>query len=245
MFSSITTNFPGGVTNARDTQTMGDASVPDPTFAQQYANDFITFAATDLATTLVGTGTTTLSLDTAGGGVLSATTSAASGDSNFYQVPIPAFVLDPARQMFFKAKLKVSEVLNSVLYAGLLSVSATPLTAANSIMLIKSAGVATWFLRISVASAIRDIPLPANLVSVASEYVELGLWYDGQGNLAVFFNPTTGLAKPGPNQARGRVLSIALPTLPTGPLTPSFGVTNGAAAARTLGIDFLVAVAER
>lgn len=245
MLASITTNFPGGVTNARDTQTMGESAVPDPTFAQQWWHDFNTLNAADLTITLVGTGTTALTPDPLGGGVLLATTTAAAPDANYYQVPVASFVITPLHNLFFKARLKMSDVITNTVFAGLIATSATPLAAADGVFFVKSPGAATWLLRVVTAGTTVDTPLPSSLLAVAATFLEVGFFYDGQGNIAAFFNPTTGLTQPQPNSPRGYVAVVSGVKLPSVPLAPSFGILNGSAAARTLSVDFIVTTNER
>lgn len=238
MLTANTTNFPGGVTNAAQYQAFGEAGIPDPSWSQLYHNEFNTFLATDFTTTLVGTGTSALAAES--GGVLLATTSAASGDANFYQLPVASFQITADAQLFFKCRLKLDNATLSDVYCGLIAQSATPLAATEGLFFFKAAGAATWVLRSIVAGVTTDTPLPAASVVAANVYQELSFYKDKQGNVACFFNSTTGPAVPSSTSVKGYcAVKTTASALSSAILTPSFGIRNSTAVARTMRVDYL------
>lgn len=237
--SSQTTNFPGGVSNAAPYQAMAEAATPDPSWSQMYHNEFNTYIATDLTTTLVGTGTTALVAES--GGVLLSTTSAAAPDANYHQLPVAGFQITPGSQLFFKCRIKIDSLLSDV-YAGLIETSATPLAAANGLFFVKAAGAGTWVLRSIVGGVTTNTALPAALLAVVNTWCEVSFYYDGQGNVAAFFNPTTGPSKPAANAPKGYVVTFSPAAgFTTAVLAPSFGHRNSTAVARTMRVDYLTA----
>lgn len=236
MFASTTTNFPGGVTNAATYQAMGEACTPDPSWSQMYHNEFNTFIATDLTTTLVGTGTTALVAES--GGVLLCTTTAGATDANYYQLPTAGFAITAGSQLFFKCRMKLSEVTNCAVHAGLIQASATPQAANDGLYFFKASGAATWVLRSSVGGVNTDTPLPTSLLAVAATWLEVSFYYDGS-NVAAFFTPTTGPTVPSSTALVGYCAKVAAPTLTAVILAPSFGILNASAVARTMRVDYM------
>lgn len=238
MLTANSTNFPGGVTNAAQYQAMGQAGTPDPSWSQLYHNEFNTFVATDFTTTLVGTGTSALVAES--GGVLLATTTAGAADANYYQLPVAGFKLEAGSQCFFKCRIKLDNATLSDVYCGLIAVSATPLAATEGLFLYKAAGAATWVLRSIVGGVTTDTPLGSANVVAANVWQELSFYVDKQQNVAVYFNPTTGPSVPTSLQVKGYV-AVYKPTaaLSTAMLTPSFGIRNSSAVARTMRVDYL------
>ncbi len=237
MFTSANTNFPGGLTNAAPYQAMAEACTPDPSWSQLYHNEFNTFIATDFTTTLVGTGTTALSAES--GGVLLSTTTAAAPDANYYQLPVAGFQISSGSQLFFKYRGKLDSLLSDF-YAGLIETSATPLASQNGLFFFKAAGAGTLVLRSIIAGVTVDTALPASQAIVANTWFEVSFYYDGTGNVAAFFTPTTGPTKPAAGAAKGMVAKYSPAAgFTTAVLSPSFGFRNSTAVARTLRTDYL------
>jgi hypothetical protein len=244
-FFGPTTRMPQGVTNAAPWQTMGQAGVPDPTWNHTFTDDFDKFLATDYTTTLVGAGTNALAVGYQGGGLASFTAAAGIADAVFNQLAQAGFQAAPLKDTFFKWSGQLSEVVNCVMYAGLIIKSTTPLAAADGIYFLKATGQAAFVLRTSIGGVNTDLPLPASAVAVAATDFELGFHVDPAGNIEVFFNPSTGNARPAGGSvpvALGRLASATNPALITQTfLSPSFGLLNSTAVARTLTTDYVVA----
>lgn len=238
MLTAITTNFPGGVTNAAQYQAFGEAGIPDPSWSQLYHNEFNTFIATDLTATIAGSGTTALAAES--GGVLLSTTSAGATDANVYQLPVAGFKLEAGSQCFFKCRIKLDSATLSDVFCGLIQTTGSPLASTEALYFFKAAGAATWVLRSVVGGVVTDTPLGAANVVAANVWQELSFYIDKQQNVAVYFNPTTGPAVPASTQVKG-YCAVYKPTAPltVAQLAPSFGQRNSTAVARTMRVDYL------
>jgi hypothetical protein len=263
-FDSLTTRMPGGVTNAAPWQTMGASGVPDPTWAHVYANDFDTYAAGDWTIALTGTGTVAKT-DFDGGAILLSNTAGAT-DAQYVQLTNAGFKMLPNKAAFFKFAGQMSDIANDVFYAGLVQKGATTLASITDGVFISKTTSNSGALTLNVrqGGTAYTAAFPALEAIAANTYFELGFMVDYLGNVAAFFNPTTGsnpisAAAAASSQARGRVAALyanggpgpipasqAAPiVLPTALLTPAFGLLNASAATRTLTVDYLVATRER
>lgn len=254
-FNGKTTRTPTGSTNAAPWQTMANCGTQDPTWSHEYFNDFNTYLPSDWAVTLVGAGTSALTpFD---GGALLSTTTAGIADANYYQLAAAGFKIGSTlsgvgiqpKETFFKYSGALSDVINDVFYAGLIVTSATPLTATDGLYVTKNSGSAALFLVSKIGGVSTTVALPAACIPVTGVQFELGIHVDTQGNVEVFWNPTTGDNPVGYAQAVlgqpvGRVATL-LQTTATSVVTaqilnPSFGLLNTSAAARTLTTDYIV-----
>ena len=245
MFNSSTSRDPHGLTNASPDQTMGNAGQLDPTWSHTYSNDFDTFAAGDWTITAVGTGTNALAAGL--GGQLLSTTSIGIADSLSLQLVAAGFQLTPGKPVYFKFQGQLSDVINDVFYAGLIAKSATPLTAADGLYFLKATGQAGIVLQSIIGGVTTSTPIPTPAILVAGVQFELGIEVDYLGNVAAYFNPTTGdvSINAAANQGRGRVASLQGAALTQVLLTPTFGLVNSTAVARSLSTDYIVAVNNR
>lgn len=254
MFNSQTTNNPGGVTNAAPRQTMAMAGTPDPTWSQLYVDDFNQFLAAQYS--IVGVGTPVVVAVAGKGGLVSMTTSAAVGDSTNLQLAFAGFQAVVNKQLFFKAQITPVTSPTADIAVGLFPVGATPLAATDFIGFICATGQRAWIFRSRIGSVNTDTPLPTNLVAVDGTPIELGFHIDLQGNVEIFFNPTTGnvaIVNPAVSIAatRGRVASLQAAS--TGPaisltqvlLAPTVSVRTQATSASVVTVDYLVCSSER
>lgn len=93
------TRFPAGITNANAGENLGNLACPDPTKMQIFFEDFIAApAALGVTTGIAG----------AGGLATSATTVAVD-------TPTASFVLEPTLRFFFKARLSLAAVAQTIL----------------------------------------------------------------------------------------------------------------------------------
>lgn len=245
-FDSPTTRMPQGLTNCFPYQTMGAAGSPDPSFSHLYHNDFDTYLASDW--TVAGVGTPTQALADGDGGQLLLTTTAGASDSCYMQLTKAGFNLKPGSQAFFKFACTLSDVSGDTFYAGLVQKGATTLASiTDGVFISKAPGAATLTLNIRKASVAVTASLPVACIPVNAVQFEIGFMVDILGNVAAFFNPTTGNDVPVPaGGVRGRVAAIYQPSaVPTVNLTPAFGILNASGVARTLSVDFLTVSRER
>lgn len=243
--SSLTTQFPSGINNCAPWQTMSESGVPDPSFSQLYHEDFTRYAAGDFTQTLVGAGTAALTAAQGPGGILLLTTTAGAADTVYEQSVAACFQFTQAKHAFFKARLSLSDATLCDAYAGLIATSATPLAANDGLFFFKASGGTTWVLRSIVGGVTTDTPLPANCVAANATFLEVGFHVDATGGVEVFFNPTTGVNTVNPAAGRGRVAYFNSAAVTQALLAPSFGLRNGAAAAKTLALDYLTVSSER
>ena len=250
MFNSATTRLWGGLTNAAPWQTMANSGIPDPSWAHVYHNDFDSYVTTDWTVTLVGTGTTALAVGVDGGAILQ-TTSIGIADSIFNQLVQASFKMLPGKSTYFKFAGILSDVLNSVFYCGLMAKTATPLTVTDGLYILKATAQAGLTLVSVIGGVTTSTPLPAACVLAAGVAFELGLEVDYLGNVAAYWNPSTGNNQLGlgtiplTTSNRGRVASLTGVTVSQVVLSPSFGILNSTAVARTLQTDYVTAVRER
>jgi hypothetical protein len=253
-FDSITTRMPNGVTNAATWQTMGSAGTPDPSWSHMYHNDFDTFNAADFSLNEVGQGT--VALTGGDGGVLSLTNATGQGNAITMQLAQASFVLKPGKATFFKFAGVLSDAINDIFFVGLAQSGAATLTAVtDGILISKAAGSSQLILRSSKGGLVTQLALPAIDAPVSGVPFELGLFVDAQGNLAAFFNPTTGstsISAAATVQGRGRVAAMySLPasgvplSLTSVVLAPIVSITNSLATSHVLGIDYLTVSRER
>lgn len=247
-YASLSTQFPGGLTNAAPHQTMSEAGTPDPCWSQLYHNDFNNFVAADFTQSGAGTPTYALSASYGPGGVVALGTTATLNDSaNIFQ-PVGSFQLTPNKHQFFKTRLQVPVgAAAAQIYAGLSINAATAVGASDGLFFFKAAGSSTFVLRSIIGGVTTDTALPAACTIADATWIELGFHIDLQGNVEIFFNPTTGNNNPNANQStyRGRVASAVGLSLTQALLAVCAGVVNGAATARTLAIDYLTMSSER
>lgn len=263
MFDSLTTRMPNGVTNAASWQTMGASGREDPTWSHMYANDFDTFAAGDFTIATVTSGSPTQALTDGDGGRLLVTNTAGATDATYLQLKNAGFQLKLGKATFFKFAGQMSDLVNGA-YFGLVQKGAAAVgTITDGVYITKASGTGALTLNSAkTGTTTQSVAFPAAEAIVAATDFELGIYVDYLGNLAAFFNPTTGSnpisasAAASTNQARGRVAALyAGPALAQGQtaplvltaalLTPAFGLLNASAIARTLNVDYLVASRER
>ena len=219
---------------------MGNSGVPDPTWSRMYHNDFNDYTATDFSITITGTGTAALT--PSAGGTLQLSTSAGVSDDIFFQKPVAGFPLTPGKATFIKFAGQLSSVTAALFYFGLLETTATPLVPTDGIYISKD-GSNNLTLNSMVGSVLTSVPIPGTDALVAGVSFELGIEVDTLGNVAAYFNPTTG--RNPRNVSGGRVAVLPLPVLTSVLLNPSFGIQNTTAAIHSLLVDYIVVSSER
>jgi len=236
--------FPQGISTDPPHGIMGNCGLPDPFFWHVYSNHFDALNAADFTTTKVGTGTAALTANT--GGAILLTTTAGASDSVLEQLVVASFAFTAGKKFIFRAKFQCSDPTNSTLHAGMLVTSATPLaTATDGLYFRKSTGSTSILLRNNVGSVTTDLDLSSvGGVATAATDIVLGFYIDPKGVVSAYINDTTGFAvQNGPGGSRGPVASFT-PTLTSSQVNVSFGITNGAAAAKTMTVDYIYAAQE-
>ena len=249
---NLTTRMPNGVTNASPGQTLSQAGLPDPSWANIYHNDFNTFATGDWTITKTGTGTTALTA--ADGGALLLTNTTGATDAIYMQLVAAGFKPATGKEMFFKFQGTLSTITNCVFYCGFLATTTTPGSTQDAIYINKATATGALTLRSVVGGVTTTTDFPSTCALVAATQFELGIYVNEVGDVMAFFNPGTGNANQqvGPTTsgtatitARGPVAKLTAPGLTTAILNPSFGILNSNAAANTLTVDYLTAIRNR
>lgn len=228
------TRFPGGgVTNATPSGTFGNFGAMDPTKYHVYFNDFDTYVAADwtITTTEAGAGDATEALTNADGGVLLITNDAADDDADFFQKVGESFKFTSGKQLWFVARFKVSDATQSDFVMGLQITDTTPLAVTDGVYFRKDDGDANLdFVVIKDSTA--TTATAATTIS-NDTYVKVGFYYDGVSSIEYFVDDVK----------LGTSVTTNLPD--DEELTISFGIQNGAAAAKTMSLDYIGAMKER
>jgi hypothetical protein len=208
---------------------MGNMGLPDPSDYITYFNDFLDYVAGDWTSTVTGTGTSTLSTALVGGNLVIAN-SASNGDAVYSQLKGTGFKYQSGKRLAFKARFKVDDATNAALIVGLQEVDTTPLDVNNGIAFYKAAAST----QMTGAVEASNTQSSTNILTMASDtYVSVAFAYDPKRNAVLWFKDDILLG------------SAALTHAPSSNLTVSIGVQNGTAAARTLTVDYVLAMQER
>ena len=230
----MTTHFTSGVTNVTTDSTLGKLKAPAPHKYHQYFNDFDTYLASDwtITTTEDGSGSATEALADGDGGLLLVTNAAGDNDHDFFQLVKEGFKYEAGKQIGFNIRFKTSDATQSDIVAGLQLTDTTPLDVSDGVFFLKADGAATISFIVEKNSTQSTLTLPNSLAD--DTFMTLGFIYDPKDQkFHVFQN----------NVLAGTVVSTNAPD--DEELTLSFGIQNGAAAAKTLTVDYVGAYKER
>lgn len=228
MTNISTTNLPSGVTNAQLNVTLSTYGGMDPTVFHQYFNDFDTYAAGDWTVKDADSGS--VGLVAGDGGILALVSGATANDFASIQLSVASVALIGGNQFWFKTRINIADVTNSVLILGLCDATATPFSAiTDGVWISKAATAAAMTGNVSKSSTASTVAL-GNLT--ASTYTTLGFWYDGYQTVNFYVNG---------NPAG----STNIANLPSANLCVTLGVQAGTSAAQTLDVDYVFAATER
>ena len=230
----MTTHFTSGVTNVGTDSTLGKFKAPAPHKYHTYFNDFDTYLASDwtITTTEDGTGSASEALADGDGGVLLVTNAAGDNDHDFFQLVKEGFKFESGKQIGFHVRFKTNDATQTDIVAGLQLTDTTPLDVTDGIFFLKSDGAATISFIVEKDSTQSTLTLPNSLAD--DTFMTLGFVYDPKDQkFHVYQN----------NVLAGTVVSTNAPD--NEELTVSFGIQNGAAAAKTLSVDYIGAHKER
>ncbi len=236
--------FPNGVTNVTSGSATGMLGVPDPTTYHTFFTDFDDYAATDwlITTTEAGAGSATEAVSDADGGVLVITNDAADNDLDFFQwagvdssAARETFTFTAGKELFFKARFKVSDVTQSDFFVGLHNVDTTPVGASapavtDGVLLYSTDGSATLDFYHYASSTATSSTGIATLVD--DTYVTVGFYYNGLTDIQAFVNDV-------------KVATITPATLVSTELSVSFGIQNGEAVAKIMSLDYIYVAKKR
>ena len=230
----MTTHFTSGVTNVGTDSTLGKLKAPAPHKYHTYFNDFDTYLASDwtITTTEDGTGSATEALADGDGGLLLVTNAAGDNDHDFFQLVKEGYKYEAGKQLAFHMRFKTNDATQTDIVAGLQLTDTTPLDVTDGIFFLKADGAATISFIVEKNSTQSTLTLPNSLAD--DTFMTLGFVYDPKDQkFHVFQNDVLA----------GTVVSTNAPD--DEELTVSFGIQNGAAAAKTLTVDYIGASKER
>ena len=230
----MTTHFTSGVTNVGTDSTLGKLKAPAPHKYHTYFNDFDTYLASDwtITTTEDGTGSATEALADGDGGLLLVTNAAGDNDHDFFQLVKEGYKYEAGKQLAFHMRFKTNDATQTDIVAGLQLTDTSPLDVTDGIFFLKADGAATISFIVEKNSTQSTLTLPNSLAD--DTFMTLGFVYDPKDQkFHVFQN----------NVLAGTVVSTNAPD--NEELALSFGIQNGAAAAKTLTVDYIGASKER
>lgn len=234
------THFRTGVSNQVPGNPLFQLPYLDPTKYTTYFNDFLTYHADEwtITTTEAGSGAATEALASGAGGWLLITNDDADNDLDFLQLKGEAFKYVATKNMFFKARFKVSDATQSDFVMGLGITDTSPLDTTDGFFFLKSDGAATMDFLIE-----KDNSATTNS-SVATVSDDTFL------TAAFHYNPYGTSTNAGAFEIFIDDALVATETTLTNAtddedLTISFGIQNGAAAAKTMTVDYIFAAVER
>lgn len=205
---------------------------PAPHAGHVYFNDFDTFDAAEwtITTTEAGAGDATEALGDGDCGILVITNDAADADNDFLQKKGESFLFEVGKKLWFEARCKISDVVDSTFVIGLQITDTTPFDVTDGVFFLKPDTDATVSLLVeknntATTTAVGDL--------VNDTYVQLGFYYDGVSAIYAYLN-------------RALVGTSVVTNLPDDEvLTVSFGIQNGVAVAKVLTIDYIMVAKER
>ena len=229
----MSTNFDTGVTNQSTTDLLGNLQVPDPSVNNTFFEEFEYFNSSDwtITKTEAGSGSASVALTNADGGVLLITNDNADNDNAFLQKVGESFKFEAGKELFFKTRFKISDATQSDFVIGLQITDTTPLAVTDGVYFSKADGVAT--LNFNVVK--NSTATTASAITTLSDdtYITLGFYYNGKDSVQYFA---------GSNAVSPTYLGkSSLTNLPDDEeLTISFGIQNGEAVAKTMSIDYIL-----
>jgi len=205
----------------------------DQTF-YMYHNDFFTYNSGDwtITTTEAGAGNASEALTSQAGGALLITNDDADNDLDFLQLKGESFKLSSSKKAYFSARFKVSDATQSDFVMGLQITDTTPLATTDGVFFIKDDGDTNLDFIVEKDSTSTDTTA---IHTMEDDTFVTVTWFIDPDASKVFYSVN--------NAAPVSVVNTNLPD--DEELTVSFGIQNGAAAAKTMTIDYVVAAVER
>ena len=239
-----------GFTNHRPDDPLGRFGMIDPSRYSYWFSDFhksegIT-AATAEDWTVTKTGTPTVALGDADGGVIVFTNSAADNDNYFLQKLGESFLWEATKKLAIVTRFKLSEATQSDIAIGLQITDTTPLDVTDGIFFYKADESAVLTARVEKNNS----AAAGNVVTMANDtYVEVAIVYNGKPYADINGTATYPFRlyqKDSGGIWRGAGTIAATTTAPDDEeLTVSIGVQNGEAVSQVLTVDYFLAAKER
>lgn len=267
------TRIKSGYTPEQAFQAWADCGAGDPFFYHMDWDDFDeSLAVTGMYTVTAASGSAALTAGDGGLGLL--TTGATSTNFAELQRPIAAWTVPQGtlagKKMFYGVRLQLSDVTNSALIAGLIDTTTTPFSAiTDGIWFSKASGGTQLEINVAKSSTTKSFNVATNTYALANATnIDLAWYVDKYGNVqysvgsSLFgYFPQSGTSASTPAGSypnlpvlcpTGKLYSGNQPftvasgyTLPTANLALTLAVQTGAAAAKTLTVDFHGVMKER
>ena len=221
--------YPNGLTTASKAAPMGDFILPDFTKAHIFQEDFDKYVAGDW--TVTKTGLATEALTDADGGRLLVTTTNVAGDNSFSQKVGESFLFETGKKLWFDCLFQTSDSSATDIVLGLQITDTTPLDVTDGVFFLKADGSTTVNLLVEKNNTATTTAVTTALASATD--TRLSFYYDGKSSIKAFVDGVHVATSVTTNLPDDEVLTV------------SFGIQTGAAAAKTLTIDYIVAAKER
>ena len=230
MANLLVTRFPNGVTNVGEDSPFADLTMPAPTKFHTYYEDFDYYVAANWTVTETQAGATQALTD-GDGGLLLITNTAADDDLVALQKVGESYRFASGKELFFEARLKVSDATQSDVVIGLQITDTTPLDVSDGVFFIKADGSTSVSLLVEkngTATTTSSVATMAN-----DTFISLGFYYDGASSIQYFVD---GVVK-------GTSVTTNLPD--DEDMTVSIALQNGEAVAKTMTVDYVFVAKER
>jgi hypothetical protein len=232
-----TSNYPGGLSNRLEQETLGKWINLDPTTTYTWFDDFFGYTADNWTVTAVGSGS--VATTNTAGGVLLVTNAAADNDHYYFQWAgtgsggtKETFKFVRGKRAAFKCRVAVNEVIQSDFLMGLYVTDTDPIGGiVDGVYFRKDDGSAVCSLVVNKDSTATTTTATT---MVAATYVTLGFVYDGNNTVNIFVD-------------ENRVASSVATNLPDDEeLALSFVIQQGEATnVKTLSVDYIYVSFER
>jgi len=268
MGNNLVTRTPNGVNDVSEGSFGGDLALLNPlrhiTFFDDFAsNNSFPVAASGLAAasnsswtitvTEAGAGDAASSYLTgagSGGGILRLITDAADNDLIFAQHKSESFLMASGKRCAFKIKLAITDananatsIAQTEWYAGLMITDTDPLSSTagdgvtDGIFFMSEDGTQDIGFYVQKNATTGQLTTTTSSTLTVATQTSFGFEFDGSRYIRLYKDDV---------YTQTIDLTTTLTTyLPDAPLTVSFGIKNGEAVAKTLDIDYILAVQER
>ena len=252
--------YPSGLQTDERWGPLAHCGVVNPFFYHSFVDDFNEYTTTGIDSVAssgrwvqTNASSGTVAQEAGDGGLIILTTAATNSDYESIQAQVAGFTLPQVatqyKKLFGLARLQLSDITNSAFIIGLAAVDTTPFTSiANGLYFHKASGSTQISLVLENASTATTLNLPTtayNLVNATN--IDLGFEVDSSGNINAFVGaPLVGYQiMPSSNPVLGPCAKITAPSMPATNLAPIIAIQAGAAAAKTLTVDFVGFFKER
>ena len=199
-----------------------------------YFNDFMSYNSGDwtITTTEAGSGNASEAITSEAGGALLITNDDADNDADFFNLKGESFKLSSSKRAYFSARFKVSDATQSDFVMGLQITDTSPLAVSDGVFFIKDDGDTNLDFIVEKDSTSTDTTAVHTMED--DTFVTVA-WYIDPDASKVYYSINNG-----------EPVGVVNTNLPDDEeLTVSFGIQNGAAAAKTMTIDYVNVLIER